>query len=303
MIFDTNHRTTSHISCLKTRGVTAVLRYYARSTRQPEKRLTRGEAQALIEAGISIGIVHQSGGSGAGSFSALNGKRDAEYSLDYAVNTIGQPSGSAIYFAVDYDAKSVDLNNKIIPHFRSVKAVCDTGLNGKTYLVGAYGNGLVLKRLLDDGLIKFAWMSQSTGHQGSAAFKASNRWTLFQNLPSTVCSLDVDVDELNPNTAGFGQFDALDAIDAGGGAILAGAGLAAHSATRFVVTARSGLRLRAGPGTEFDVLRLLPAGTVLSIARRLGDWAIVDLEHDGFVDGAVHSAFLRPQSARGANAT
>jgi len=295
MIFDTNHRTTAKIACLKSQGILCVIRYYARSTQQPEKRLTRAEAEALIRAGISIGVVHQSGGNSSGAFSAEKGKRDANYAVDYAVNTIGQPSGSTIYFAVDYDAKLGDVTNKIIPHFLAVKEVCDRGLDGNVYDVGAYGNGLVLKRLLDDRIIKYAWLSQSTRHQGSAAFKASNRWTLFQHLPSTVCNLDVDVDDLNTNAAGFGQFDALNAIGASP-AIQIAPPVAPTAVSRYVVSARTGLRLRSGPGTQFDIMRELTPGTALAIVSRVGDWAMVDLGFDGLIDGAVHSAFLRPET-------
>src|SRR5262245_38912266 len=295
MIFDTNHRTSAQIGCLTSQAVTAVIRHYAPSTRQPDKRLTRAEAEALITAGISVGVVHQSGGNSPGAFSAAQGKRDANYAVDYAVNTIGQPSGSTIYFAVDYDAKLTDVTNRIVPYFLAVKEVCARGLDGNSYEVGGYGSGLVLKKLLDDRIITYAWLSQSTGHQGSAAFKASNRWTLFQHLPSTVCSLDVDVDDLNTNAAGFGQFDALNAIGASP-AIQIAPPVAPTAVSRYVVSARTGLRLRSGPGTQFDIMRELTPGTALAIVSRVGDWAMVDLGFDGLIDGAVHSAFLRPET-------
>lgn len=58
------------------------------------------------------------------------------------------------------------------------------------------------------------------------------------------------------------------------------------------VTARSGLRLRAGPGTGFDVLRVLPFDTQVAILREEEKWRGVDLQGDGRVDGFVHGAFL-----------
>lgn len=60
------------------------------------------------------------------------------------------------------------------------------------------------------------------------------------------------------------------------------------------VIARSGLRLRAGPSTAFDSLRTLPVGMQVFVAGRDGDWAQVDLQGDGLVDGFSHAAFLRP---------
>jgi hypothetical protein len=71
------------------------------------------------------------------------------------------------------------------------------------------------------------------------------------------------------------------------------AGPAGAAFERFVVAAREGLWLRKGPGLGFERARLLAAGTELTVAGRDGDWARVDLEHDGLVDGYVFAAFLK----------
>jgi Bacterial SH3 domain len=66
---------------------------------------------------------------------------------------------------------------------------------------------------------------------------------------------------------------------------------------KYVVIARSGLRLRAGPGTDFEVERLLPLGTALTVVAIdpiHAEWARVDLEGDGLLDGYVHSGFIGP---------
>jgi hypothetical protein len=59
------------------------------------------------------------------------------------------------------------------------------------------------------------------------------------------------------------------------------------------VTARSGRRLRGGPGLEHEVLRLLPFGTRLYVERQVDGWSAADLEGDDAVDGYVYSAFLK----------
>lgn len=59
------------------------------------------------------------------------------------------------------------------------------------------------------------------------------------------------------------------------------------------VTARSGLRLRGGPGLEHEVLRLLPFGTRLYVERQVDGWSAADFEGDDAVDGYVYSAFLK----------
>jgi len=278
MIIDTNRRTTSHLSCLQAKGVKTIIRYYARSTSQPEKQLIRREAEAIVSSGISIAVVHQAGGANVGSFSGTKGKLDAEYAFKYAIETIGQPAGSAIYFAVDFDCDATQFANNVVPHLEAINDINSSGGFSKQFVIGAYGNGLVLDGLLSKGLIEFAWLSQSTGHHGSRTFKVTNKWTLFQELPSTLCGIGVDVDDLNPLTNQFGKFETLDDIPGNG--------------NRFRTTATPGLRLRAGPGTDFDVLRLLPPGTELVVVSRIGDWAIVDIDGNGMTDGAVHSGFL-----------
>jgi hypothetical protein len=280
MIIDTNHRTTSKLPCLSGAGVTAIIRYYARFTQQPEKRLTRQEAEAILGAGISLAVVHQAAGTSAGDFSHESGVADATYARDYAIKTIGQPAGSAIYFGVDYDAKEPDVTQRIVPYFQAVNSIL-TAAGDPIYKVGAYGDGVTLQTLLNAGLVSFTWISQSTGFPGTKQFKNSNRWTLFQNLPSTKCQLDLDVDDLNPATTDFGAFRELKPISGSGG-----------TSVHMVVKARGGLRLRSGPGTEFDVKQLLPPGTPVSVVTRTGDWAAVDLTGDGLIDGFAHASFL-----------
>ena len=69
---------------------------------------------------------------------------------------------------------------------------------------------------------------------------------------------------------------------------------------RSVVVARGGLKLRGGPGLEFDAIRTLDTGTELTVLDLAGDnnaWARVDLEGDGLVDGFLFAAFLAPAEA------
>jgi len=278
MIIDTNHRTTTKLSGLAANGVTAIIRYYARFTQQREKRLIRSEAEAILNAGMSIAVVHQAAGDQAAAFSHDSGIADATYARNYGAKVIGQPDGSAIYFAVDFDADQPEVNNRIVPYFRAVRSVLQSSDLLPKYKVGVYGDGVTLKTLLDGGLVEFTWISQSLGFPGTRQFKSSNRWTLFQHLPSTIDGLDLDVDDLNPAFTDFGAFGRLDSLPV--------------ISPRLVVKARAGLRLRAGPGTEFDVQKVLPFGTEVSVVSRHGDFAAVDLNGDGAIDGFVFAALL-----------
>lgn len=64
---------------------------------------------------------------------------------------------------------------------------------------------------------------------------------------------------------------------------------------RYVVVARSGLKLRGGPGTDFESELTLPAGTELSVVdadKQDPSWVRVDLEGDSLLDGYVFAAYL-----------
>ena len=114
---------------------------------------------------------------------------------------------------------------------------------------------------------------------GTRQFKSSNRWTLFQQYPPMkIDGLDHDVDDLNPAFTDFGAFHQLDSLPV----------ISPH----LVVKARGGLRLRAGPGTEFDVQNVLPFGTEVSVVSRTGDFAAIDLNGDGAIDGFVFAGLL-----------
>jgi hypothetical protein len=66
---------------------------------------------------------------------------------------------------------------------------------------------------------------------------------------------------------------------------------------RYVIVARSGLKLRGGPGTQFESEKTLPAGTelnVVEISSQDPAWVRVALERDGLQDGYVFAAFLAP---------
>jgi hypothetical protein len=71
---------------------------------------------------------------------------------------------------------------------------------------------------------------------------------------------------------------------------------------RSIVTARGGLWLRRGPGLGFDRARLLDEGTELTILGLDGEWARVDLEGDGRIDGHVFAAFLEAAASGDAGA-
>jgi hypothetical protein len=66
------------------------------------------------------------------------------------------------------------------------------------------------------------------------------------------------------------------------------------SGERLTVIARSGLNLRSGDSTDFQVLKTLPFGSEVFVLSRSGEWALVDLHGDGKADGFMLASFLKP---------
>jgi glycoside hydrolase-like protein/SH3 domain-containing protein len=280
-IIDASVNATTALPCLKTSGIGTIIRYYNRD--MTRKVIKRPEVNAILAAGLSLCIVHQRGGRDPNEYGARNGRLDAEHCRTYG-KEMGQPSGSAVYFAVDFDISRADLIRMVVPYFEAVRAVMAAAGDTPSFRVGAYGSGLTCSTLLDRGLADFTWLSQSRGFRGTPEFRASNRWSLVQMMPETLCGIGVDPDMANPAFPDFGQF--------GVGRVGSPEGLAARS-RRFRVIAR-GLRLRSGPGTNFDVVGSLAFGQVVSATERDGDWLLIDLQGDGGIDGAAHRDFLEP---------
>ncbi len=277
--FDTNRDTRAFIPWLSSQGFKLALRYY--TALPSKKRLSRAEAQALVRAGFALGAVYQDRGTQAAHFGLDQGRTAGANALRYAREEIHQPRDSGIYFSIDFDVSKAELKDRIVPHFRALReALTETGQQRPGYRIGAYGSGLALKTLLDAGLIELAWLSMSMGFRESKAFFRSNRWNLHQKLEVKNVATPAGKFSYDPNevsSAGAGEFS----IE-----------LPPAPMARARVNARSGLLLRAGPGREFDKLASLALGTAVYVLGYDDDWAKVDLQGDGVVDGFCHAGFL-----------
>jgi hypothetical protein len=115
----TNQNVTDSATCLKQAGIDFVFRYYSTTTTQPAKRLTQAEANAILGAGLMLGVVYEDMPTDATYFSNARGHQDATNAFSTAV-AMGRPAGSAIYFTVDYDASSPDISGPILDYFNGV---------------------------------------------------------------------------------------------------------------------------------------------------------------------------------------
>ena len=250
------------------------------------------EAIAIARAGVALAAVYQNRQNQAADFSAAKGEASGNEAGDYAENVIFQPADSAIYFSADFDPSESVVRDNIIPFFKGVqKAFKAAAAAGRpSYHVGVYGSGRTCRILLEEGLATYTWITQSTGFAEYKKFLNSGKWNLKQLMPTAVCGVGGDPDEFNPNHADFGSF----MLDLGAHGPAAPPAEVASTGDEFTVIASAGLRVRSGPGVEFDVGSIVPAGAKVKVLSRAGDWALVDATGDGNADGFVHSAFLKP---------
>lgn len=279
-IIDVSSTCGSKAAVLFAAGVRTVIRYYSRDTTRPSKRLSAEEAHQFAAAGLRIGAVHEGRrGDKADNFDHPTGLADAAHARTYGSATIGQPAGSTIYFAVDFDASPSEIRTRILPYFQGI-ADAFAHLSGEgPYDVGVYGSGAVCKTMLDAGLARRAWLAQSTGWTGFQSFLDSGRWALRQEMPATIAGVDCDPDVAGAGS-GIGDFSLGTAV------------VTKPVLRRLRVNARRGLMLRPGPGLEFDAKGGLPFGTIVHPLSSVGNWTLVDLQGDGAADGFVNTAFL-----------
>lgn len=197
--FDASANTAALASQLPGAGMSFAARYYSAGS---SKNLTVAEAQALSAAGIQIVAVYEDSNDAVGHFSASTGTAQANRALQLAAE-IGQPAGSAIYFAVDYDATQADVNGPITQYFQAVKAAFDGA--GTQYRIGVYGGGMVCQAIQQAGLAELTWLAQSTGFPGYLSFRPNAN--IVQLWPSrTILNGHLGVDDDIAQTEDFGAF-------------------------------------------------------------------------------------------------
>jgi len=114
---------------------------------------------------------------------------------------IGQPAGTAIYFAVDYNAPEADIRGSIDRYFRGVAAgLASAAGKERVYRIGVYGSGAVCAYLKGARLAEYAWLSNSRAWAGYGSFAD---WNIKQGPRSTSLSFDHDTNEARGEYGGF----------------------------------------------------------------------------------------------------
>ena len=175
-----------------------VARYY----REPESRwppLSASEARRLSSLGLKIVAVWESHSRDPAHFSYSWGYSDALMASQQA-RAIGQPADTAIYFAVDFNARGEALEG-VDQYFRGIAAGLAAASSGSaTYAVGVYGSGVVCDAIKRAGLARYSWLSNSFAWDGSTSY---DDWDIMQGAPSAELSFNQDSDEARSDYGAF----------------------------------------------------------------------------------------------------
>jgi hypothetical protein len=163
-------------------GFDFALKYLVPGTVNKHKHWTPDEIKEYKNAGFKLGSAWESAGDNIGHFTAAHGTADGQAALQHA-KAIGQPAGSAIYFAVDFDASPSEIKNSIIPYFKAAQAA----LAGK-YELAVYGSALVGEQLRGAGLVQKVWIpgSHGWGYGEFDKMVAAQTYTIRQYAPEEI---------------------------------------------------------------------------------------------------------------------
>ncbi|MGE5271511.1 MAG: DUF1906 domain-containing protein [Thiohalocapsa sp.] len=180
------------------------LDFVARYYRDPASRwptLSAAEAQMVSATGLRLVAVWESHSHRREYFSYAAGYADGMAAYRQA-KAIGQPPGSGIYFAVDFNAQDPDIHGPVDQYFRGVRAGMQAaaGPQPADYRIGVYGSGAVCDYLKRMRLAEYAWLSNSHAWSGYDSFAD---WNIRQSKRSGIVSFDHDMNEARGEYGGF----------------------------------------------------------------------------------------------------
>lgn len=175
--------------------------YYSRT---PGKNLTAASAQQLSNLGFWIGVVWEAAGSDPDNFNAVQGASDAQAAVAQAL-AVGQPQGTGIAFAVDFDPSPEQITENILPYF----IAADEVVRAAGFQIGAYGCGAVLLALHEATAIDYDWLAGALGWSGSreyvSPFDPDGKPAISQGLETLAEGLNIDPDVVYHEAAGLFQ--------------------------------------------------------------------------------------------------
>lgn len=174
------------------------------------KRMTPAEVQIIFDAGLRFFPIFQEFNNALSYFDKEQGRGQGERACAAAA-VLGLPTGSIIYFAVDYDATGDEIRGSITPYFEGIAASV-AALGGK-YSVGIYGSRNVCSTVCGRGLAVSSFVSgMSTGFSGNLGFPLPTNWAFDQIKTLTLAAgtagqLEIDKNIYSRRDPGLAALD------------------------------------------------------------------------------------------------
>ena len=172
--------TSAQIQTIKNAGYKYVGRYITNTPGGTlDKCLTRSEMENIINAGLKIIYIFQESNNRPAVFSKSKGMLQASRAI-HAMDSLGAPKNSIIYFAVDCDPIDNEIDTYIIPYFKGI--MDEFSAEETNYSIGVYGTRNVchsLKKELSTKLNLYV-SDASYGFSGNLGFTMPNNWSFDQ---------------------------------------------------------------------------------------------------------------------------
>jgi len=150
------------------------------------KSIGRGEIDIMFDAGFKIVPIFQNYNNDPKYFSPEIGY-DHGYQAAMRARQLGFKHGVVIFFCVDYDAFTSEVETLIKPYFEGVAKGIKISTSA-VYKVGIYSTRNITARIVGMGLAEAIWVSDmSTGYSGNLGFPMPAGWwyNQIQEIKST----------------------------------------------------------------------------------------------------------------------
>lgn len=177
---------------LKEAGFNYAARYLGNSW----KTFDRKEAEDIQNAGLQLISIFQKSANKLAYFTEAQGISDAKEAMKYA-KAVGQPTGTAIYFAIDFDVTTSQL------------AAINQYINGlkktlHTYKLGIYGSYTVMQAI--KGKVDYYWQTYAWSRGKVADFITMHQ---YEN-DITVAGIRIDRNEIKKHPGCWGTIAAVE---------------------------------------------------------------------------------------------
>lgn len=195
--FDTNRQ----LSAAEARGAVQVgYTTVGRYTVGADKFITAGELDGLRAAGLKLLPIHQRFNNSPEVMTRANGRAHGIEAIERCL-TLGLPTDSLVFFAVDFDALGEAIRGPVADYFRGVADAFETSLTADLK-VGIYGTRNVCSIIIDEEeLAEAAFVAgMSTGFSGNMGFPMPAQWHYNQiveiqtQFPGSDRSIGIDKD-------------------------------------------------------------------------------------------------------------